>query len=402
MAMARLDQTLAVPIKGYAWLPDLRRRSHGAPVTMRLLGRPAVAIGGPDAARFFSEPGNFERHDVIPSTVLDTLVGRGAVQTLDGRAHQVRKALFVNLLTQDGIDTLAKLTGTAFDEAADRWRGGPAVSLFDESAEVIADAVARWTGVREEESDPDALAGDMVAMVDGGAGVGPRQARARAARRRRERGWARLIERVRMDEPDPSALSAIAHHHTAGGHLLDARTAAVELLNVIRPATTVARFVAFAGHALVRRPGHRHRLRDDEYALAFVHELRRFYPGTPFLGARAARDLRLQRTDIPRGTLTLLDVYGQHHDPRVWAEPYRFRPERFLDRPAGEFELIPQGVGDPRTGHRCPGEQITVAVLTTLVQRLARLEYHLPPQNLDIDLTRIPARVRSGLKIIVT
>ncbi|MGX6602294.1 hypothetical protein ACWKSP_09200 [Micromonosporaceae bacterium Da 78-11] len=76
-------------------------------------------------------------------------------------------------------------------------------------------------------------------------------------------------------------------------------------------------------------------------------------------------------------------------------------PERFLGREVGEFELIPQGGGDPRTGHRCPGEQITVALLGTLVQRLARLEHYLPPQDTSIDLSRIPARPRSGIRLIV-
>jgi fatty-acid peroxygenase len=399
--MPLLDQTLAIPIKGYAWLPDLRRRTHGRPVRMRLAGRPAVAIGGPAAAHFFYGSGNFERQDAIPGTVLDTLIGRGAVHTLDGRAHELRKALFVSLLMQDGIDTLAKLVGEAFEDAADQWRGGPAVSLFDETAKVISDAVALWVGVPQEAGDPDALARDMVAMVDGSAGVGPRHARARVARRRRERKLARLIEDLRRDEPCSAPLSAIAHH-TADGYLMDARTAAVEVLNIVRPATAVAWFVAFAGHALERRPGLRNRLADDAYAHAFVHELRRFYPFVPFLGARAARDLHFQRTDIPRGTLTLLDVYGQHHDPRVWPSPYEFDPDRFLGRPVGELELIPQGGGDPWTGHRCPGEKITVAVLATIVQRLARLPYYLPPQNLDIDLSRMPARVRSGPMIVVT
>jgi fatty-acid peroxygenase len=401
MAMPLLDQAGAIPVKGYAWLPDLRRRSQGDPVRMRLLGRPAVAISGPEAARFFYQPGNFERHDAVPRPVVDTLFGRGAVHTLDGRAHELRKALFVALLTQDGIDTLAKIVGAAFDEAADTWRGGPAVSLFDETAQIIADAVARWIGVPEAERDRNALARDMVAMVDGFATPGPRHARARVARRRQERRWAKLIDEVRRDEPCTAPLSAIAHH-TADGYLMDARTAAVEVLNIIRPATAVAWFVAFAGHALDLWPAHRDRLADDAYALAFVHELRRFYPFTPFLGARAARDLRLQRTDIARGTLTLLDVYGQHHDPRVWPAPYEFRPERFLHRPVGEFELIPQGGGDPHTGHRCPGEKITIALLCTLVQCLARLDYYLPPQDTGIDLTRIPARVQDGPQIVVS
>ncbi|GIM97016.1 cytochrome P450 [Paractinoplanes toevensis] len=400
MATVGLDQTLAIPIKGYSWLPDLRRRTHGQPATIRVLGRPAVAIGGPTAAEFFYTAGNIERHGAIPGPVLDTLFGRGAVHTLDGRAHELRKALFVALLLGNGVDTLAKHVGEAFDEAADRWRGGPSVDLFDETAKVISEAVGRWVGVPREERDPDALASDMVAMVDGFATAGPRHARARLARRRREHRWARLIEEVRRDEPGPSPLSAIAHH-TADGYLMDARTAAVEVINIIRPATAVTYLIAFAAHALERQPRIRARLADDRYALAFVHEVRRFYPFVPFLGGRAARDLYFQRTDIPRGGLVLLDVYGQHHDERVWPEPYVFRPERFVDRPVGEFELIPQGGGDPRTGHRCPGEQITVAVLQTIAQRLARLEYYLPPQDLSIDLSRIPARVADGPRIVV-
>ncbi|GAA0531197.1 fatty-acid peroxygenase [Paractinoplanes ferrugineus] len=397
MATALRDQTAAIPIKGYAWLPDLRRRTHGQPAPIRLMGRPAVAIGGPAAAQFFYAAGHIQRHDAIPGMVLDTLFGRGAVHTLDGHAHELRKAMFVSLLIGDGVDTLAKHVGTAFDEAVDARRGGPPFSLFDETAEVIAEAVRRWVGI------PDGVlpAADLVAMVDGFATAGPRQARARLARRRQERRLARLIEDVRREEPSPNALSAIAHH-TADGYLMDARTAAVELLNIVRPATAVSYFVAFAAHALERWPGHRQRVADDDrYALACTDEVRRFYPFVPFLGGLAAQDLHFQRTPIRQGTMVLLDVYGQHHDERVWPEPYRFRPERFLDRPVGPFELIPQGGGDPRTGHRCPGEQITIALLSTITQRLARLDYYLPPQNLSIDLSRIPARVSSGPRIAV-
>ncbi|MCU7722911.1 cytochrome P450 [Actinoplanes sp. KI2] len=401
MAMPRREQSLALAIKGYAWLPDLRRRGRGGPVPMRLLGRPAVAIGGPTAARFFYETGNVERHDAIPGPVLDTLFGRGAVHTLDGRAHDLRKALFVALLMGDGVDTLAKMTGMAFDEAADRWRDAGEISLFDETALVITDTVAQWCGVPEEQSDRIDLAWDLLAMIDGFATLGPRHVWARLARRRQEHNLARLIEEVRRQDPAPSALSAIAHHRV-DGRPLDARTAAVELINILRPTTAVTWLVAFAAHAMELWPQIRAKVAEsDEYATAFAHEVRRFYPFTPFLGGRAARDLRFQRIDIRHGTTILLDVYGQHHDPRVWPEPYAFRPERFLHRAVGEFELIPQGGGDPRTGHRCPGEQITVAVLGTLAQRLARLPYYLPPQNLTIDLTRIPARVAGGPRIVL-
>src|SRR4051812_37987195 len=400
--MSHLDQTLPLALKGYAWLPDLRRRANGRPVPLRVLGRRAVAIGGPDAGRFFYADGNLERHTALPHPVVATLFGEGAVHTLDGAAHRHRKALFVTLLTGDGVQRLADLADEEFDVAARRWRGGREISLFDATARIIATAVTRWTGVPETQGDLDSLPGDLVAMVDGFGTLGPRHARALAARRRRERWLAAIIEDVRREARARSPLTTIARH-SEDGHLLDSRTAAVEVLNVIRPATAVTWLVAFAAHALDRWPELRERLRegDDDYARAFAHEVRRFYPFAPFLGGRAVGDRSFQGVPVPAGTLVLLDVYGQHHDERVWPDPYAFRPERFLGRPIGEFELIPQGGGDPRTGHRCPGEQMTVALLSTLARRLAGLEYHLPPQRTGIDLSRIPARPRDGIRVVV-
>src|SRR3712207_8731320 len=89
------------------------------------------------------------------------------------------------------------------------------------------------------------------------------------------------------------------------------------------------------------------------------------------------------------GALPIFDLYGQNHDPALWGDPYAFRPERFLTadgvvREIGAFELVPQGGGDPRTGHRCPGEQITVALLAALAVRLARLDADVPDQDMSI------------------
>jgi fatty-acid peroxygenase len=201
-----------------------------------------------------------------------------------------------------------------------------------------------------------------------------------------------------------SAVAAVARHRDHDGALLPHRVAAVELLNVLRPTVAVAWFVAFAGHALHRWPALRERLRvgDGDFVTAFVHELRRFYPFAPFVGGRAVSDLSWGDVDIPAGATVLLDIYGQHHDPRLFEDPYTFRPERFIDRPIGAFDLLPQGGGDPATGHRCPGEPITIALLETLVPRLARLDYAVPPQDLTIPLHRIPTRPSSGVEIVTT
>lgn len=129
--------------------------------------------------------------------------------------------------------------------------------------------------------------------------------------------------------------------------------------------------------------------------------MRRFYPFAPFIGGRAARDVAFDGEQIPTNAMVLLDLYGQNHDADLWEDPYAFRPERFLGRDIGAFELVPQGGGDPRTGHRCPGEQLTVALLSALAVRLARLDCEVPEQDLSITLRRIPARVADDVRLRV-
>lgn len=55
-----------------------------------------------------------------------------------------------------------------------------------------------------------------------------------------------------------------------------------------------------------------------------------------------------------------------------------------------------QGGGNHREGHRCPGQRVTIEQMKTIVAILAReMTYTVPPQDLTIDLARMPALPRS-------
>lgn len=396
------DSAPALLARGYAWLPGLRRRA-GGDVTTRLLGKRAVGLRGPEAVRFFYDERHVTRAGVVPEPIKGTLFGKGGVHGLDGQAHRTRKAMFLTVLADpDSVARLVGRVGEAWEARAATWPGRERVVLFDEAAAVIAEGVCAWAGVPVD--DPEGIAADMVAMVDGFATLGPRHWRARRARGRREPWLAGLFEAARAGEvvlPAGSPADIVARHRDDDGQPLPPRVAAVELINMIRPTVAVAWFVAFAGHALHRWPHVRQALRDGDpaHAEAFAQEVRRFYPFAPFVGGRAAADLTWRGERIPEGALVLLDLYGQHHDDRLWQDPYSFDPGRFLGTGVGRDDLVPQGGGDPHTGHRCPGEAVTVGLLKDLSARLARLDYALPPQDLTISLRRIPARPRSGVVI---
>jgi fatty-acid peroxygenase len=371
------------------------------------MGQRAVALRGPDAVRFFYDERHVRRHTAIPEPVQGTLFGHGAVHTLDGAEHRHRKAMFVSLLKNPArVSDLVDRVAAAWNEAVSSWTDERQILLFDEASQVLTRGVCDWAGVPLDRAEVASVTRDLVALVDGFATLGPRHWRARRARGRLEDRLATLIGQVRAGTVAAlagSALEVVAGQPGKDGEPLESRLAAVELLNIIRPTVAVAWFVAFTGHALHRWPEHRVRVRDGgiEYAVAFAHEVRRFYPFAPFVGGRAVTDLTWQGQRIPAGSLVLLDIFGQNHDPLLWPEPYRFQPQRFLghDLDPDPYALIPQGGADAATGHRCPGEDITVALLAAFATWLANLDYDVPPQDLTISLRRIPALPRSRFQI---
>ncbi|MER8187227.1 cytochrome P450 [Kitasatospora sp. NPDC094015] len=395
------DSSLPLLAQGYAWLPDLRRRRLGPVARARLVGRPVAALHGPDAVRFFYDERHVRRAGALPEPARSTLFGHGGVHSLDGQVHRLRKAMFLGILADPAaVRSLVDHVEAAWDAAVPAWAEQPRVVLLDAAAEVITAGVCRWAGVGLVPEEVGPVARDLTAMVDGFATAGPRHWRGRLARRRREAWLVDFVERARAGQQvfaSGSAAETVALHRDADGDLLEPRVAAVELLNILRPTVAACWYLTFAAHALHRRPELGARLAEGgaAFATAFAQEVRRFYPFAPFVGGRAVRDLTYRGVPIAEGTLVLLDLYGQNHDPALWGDPYAFRPERFLDRPADPEVLIPQG-GGSATGHRCPGEGVVLGILESLAQRLARLEYTVPDQDLTIPLGRMIARPRSG------
>src|ERR1700712_4561288 len=231
-----LDETLRLFVKGYSWLPDRRRASGATTVRTRLLGMPAVGVKGPEAARFFYDEDHVRRSGALPEPVRATIFGKGAVHTLDGEVHRLRKAMFVGLLMGDGVSSLVDRVSAAWDAAVPGWAARPDIALLEESAQVLTAAVCGWAGIPLADGEVGALSGDLLALIDGFGSAGPRHWRARRARSRREAWLGRLVEDVRsgsVDVPEGSAVAVVAAHRDGDGELLTPRVAAVELLNII-------------------------------------------------------------------------------------------------------------------------------------------------------------------------
>ncbi|GAA4927155.1 fatty-acid peroxygenase [Streptomonospora halophila] len=410
------DRTPALLLDPYRFISRRCRRRGTDAFTTRLMLEPAVCVTGPEAAAVFTDTGHFTRSGAVPPRITKTIFGRGGVQGLDGEAHRHRKRLFVSLMSPQRVAELAALVERGFDRAAADWPGRGRVVLYDEFRAVLTRAVCTWAGVPLEPADAPKRTSQLTALYDGAGRIGPRHLRSRRARRAADRWAGDVVRRIRAGRiapPEDTAAHAAAWHRDPDGALLDEHTAAVELLNVLRPVVAVAVYLAFAAHALHRDPRCAEEIAaeddgggaggsgDPAPSRLFAQEVRRYYPFFPFVAARARHDMVLRGRRIPRGRRVLLDLYGTDHDPRVWREPEAFWPERFRDRMPTPYDLVPQGAGDPNTHHRCPGEPVTVALIAAVARRLARLDYEVPEQDAEVDMRRLPALPRSGFVVRV-
>lgn len=398
-----LDSSLAFLREGYRFVSNRCGNLHSDVFQARLLGKSFFVAQGEDAARTFYAPERFTRKGALPTSVLHLLQDKNSVATLDGKEHHHRKAMFMALMRSERLELVARLTSEELRNEASRVVGQE-VSSHTIFRLALGRSVCRWAGLPVEGAERDRLIGQLGAMIDNAGRVGPPNWLARVQRWGAERKARRFVEAVRegsLVPPEGSALHDIALHRDQDGNLLPAGTAAIELLNILRPTVAVARFATFAMLALHQHPRARQRVAsDDDYLQAFVQEVRRTTPFFPVVAGIVRQPFTWRGRSFVEGERFMLDLYGTNHDPRIWSAPEDFQPERFLGWGGNAFTLIPQGGGDHDQNHRCAGEWMTIALMETMLRTMTReIRFTAPKQNLTVDLSRMPALPKSGVMI---
>lgn len=400
-----MDQTLAFLRDGYGFV-SRRCDELGSDVfTTRLLLKPVTCLRGEEAAEVFYGGNRFTRTGgAMPPTVLRLLQDKGSVQQLDGAAHRHRKALFVELVMDRSAEAaIVRLFREEWLAALDDWARRPSIVLLDEAYRVLTRVVCRWMGLPPGETDHETMARDLSAMIENTAHFGPSVVTALMRRRSVERSIERTVRAIRRGDADISStapIARIAGFHDADGQMLDASEAAVEVLNILRPTAAIARYLMFCALALERQPQWRSALdgADDARYEAFAEEVRRLYPFFPVIGGRAREPFEWHDLAFQEGDWVLLDLYGTNHDPRRFPHPESFEPQRDISWRNQGFDFVPQGAGETRTNHRCPGEQFTVALMREATRVMVEaMDYEVPEQDLSLDLATIPAKPPTGL-----
>jgi fatty-acid peroxygenase len=410
--LPRFDRALLLARHGYLFTASLsanerRTLDEQSAVAMSFLGRPALLVSGRHGVEVFYDEKRVVRHRAVPAPIAASLFGPGAVHGLDDAEHRHRKSLFLHALRQEELDRFLSIARRRWRVELERWRSRGGGEAYESAVFVFGSSIIEWAGIDEPDTAKAQHARWMADIVDGFGVPGSAFLRAAVARQRCNVWASGLIRRARTDGAGASHswVKQVAFFVDQDGSPLDERTAAVELLNILRPTVAVAWLAAFAVKALEEHPDWGRQIRAEEgdrdrLAEAFAHEVRRYYPFVPVLAARARENFEFAGHTVLKGQRIVLDVYGTNHGAG-WPDPWAFDPGRFLESdPCTITQFIPQGGGPRESGHRCPGEGFSNGLLAMAISELAQLDrIGLPVQDQQYSLRRMPTRPASGIDV---
>jgi cytochrome P450 family 135 len=166
-----------------------------------------------------------------------------------------------------------------------------------------------------------------------------------------------VLEQVRLRQRDPEhtdgmdIASMLGEARYEDGSPMTEQDLRDELVTLLTDGPTSS-LLSWAFERILRHPEQYARLRteidageDDAYLDAIVKETMRLCPAAPIVVRKLLAPMELGGYAIPAGTTVAPCVHLVHRREDVYPQPLAFRPERFLERPAGTYTWIPFGGG---------------------------------------------------------
>ncbi|PIK35768.1 putative cytochrome P450 2C21-like isoform X1 [Apostichopus japonicus] len=122
-----------------------------------------------------------------------------------------------------------------------------------------------------------------------------------------------------------------------------------------------------------------------QYVHAVMQETHRFVSVAPMAMFHMVKeDAEYEGYFIPKNTYMISNLWGMHHDERIFPKPFEYQPERFIND-AGEFVkskyVTPYGIGK----RVCPGEVLAQRELFLFVTQLVQRFELLPAEGTGTD-----------------
>src|ERR687898_355107 len=392
------------------------RDRYGDAFSLRMYNEATwVMFSGPAAVKQIFTGSPKLLHSGEANGILRPIVGPNSVLLLDDRAHMAQRKLLLPPFHGERMKAYGELMTAAAEAEIASWPGGEVVATRPAMQRITLEIVMRAIfGVSELGGGLERLRAALTSMLDwttkpsrlvvlvaaGPKGI-PHIPEYRAVMRELDAVIAEEIARRRA-EPDVAerddVLSMLlgARHEDDGSPMTDAELRDELVTLLVAGHETTATALSWALERLARHPGAwaRPRAGDEPYVDAVIKETLRLRPVLPIVLRRLKAPMEIGGWELPEGVSAVPCIYLMHRRPDLYPDPLAFRPERFLETPAGTYTWIPFGGGV----RRCLGASFAqfemAAVLRVLARRCERLEPDalVPERTARRSITLVPAR----------
>ncbi|HEV7459870.1 MAG TPA: cytochrome P450 [Solirubrobacteraceae bacterium] len=388
-------QTLRWVVRPTAFMEECRRR-YGDCFTLRIASEGSwVLISDPESIKkvFTGNPEHLRAGEA--NVILRPVVGSESVLLLDGPSHLRQRKLLLPPFHGERMQRYGEVMREVTEREVATWPTGEPFPVWPRMQAITLEVIVRAVFGVDDAARVERVAGRIRPMLEFtsnkrdffiAALVGPD--------RLSSLGWTgfpQAIGRVHeaideeiaqrrsdphLDERD-DILSMLLQARDEDGAPMTDRELRDELMTLLVAGhETTATSLAWTLERVVRHPEVLARLEDEAasgdgaYADAVSHEALRLRPVLPLVVRKLTEPLELQGYELPVGTTVAPCIYLVHRRPDVYPDPHAFRPERFLENPAGTYTWIPFGGGV----RRCIGASFALfemrTVLQTIVERL--------------------------------
>jgi cytochrome P450 len=388
------------------------RARYGKRFTIRLpVAPPFVMLSDPaEVKEVFTAPPDV-LHPGEGARVLEPVVGRNSVILLDEAAHMEQRKLMLPAFHGERMARLSGLMTEVAEREVAGWPRGAPIELHPRMQALTLEIILRAVFGLDPGRRLDALREQLQAMLTYGdkpISLAPPQEGTLAAKVLDRVGP--FAEYVRMQaRADELIFELIDERRAEGGErddvlamMLDARhedgspmreqELRDELMTMLVAGhETTASSLAFAFARLPHHPEVQRRLSHeidsgdgDAYMTATIQETLRRRPVLPNSAPRlVVKPIEVGGWSYPTGAALVPSAYLIHHDPKLYPDPYVFRPERFLDEPPGTYTWIPFGGGR----RRCLGASFAMLEMK-IVLRAVLSACELRPAGAGVELAR--------------
>jgi len=414
--MHRVVQT-AIWSRRAQWMLEQCRTRLGPMFTLRIAYEGEwVIVSDPELIKqvFTGDPKVF--HAGEGNQILRPLLGENSVLVLDEKRHIGQRRLLLPPFHGERMQGYGEKMAAIAAREIESWPTGTPYRLRPRmqaiTLEIIIETVFGVHGGARIEPLRDALRDFLDLTTDPRflvpmLAIGPDRIRSLPAFRRRvervdELIAAEIAERraaADLADRDDVLSMLIAARHEDDSPMSDQEIRDELLTLLVAGHETTATALAWAVERLARHPEKLERLRaevlagEEAYLTATIQETLRLRPVISIVIRRLTEPVELGGYELPAGAAVVPAIHLVHRDPRIYLEPGRFLPERFLEQPPGTYTWIPFGGGI----RRCLGAAFAQFEMTVVLRELVRRHQirpsdPAPERNFRRAITETPRR----------